>query len=73
MNTQRILGLVLLVVGVIILLFGLNASESLTDTVNEGVTGRYTDKTMWYIVGGAALSVAGGALALFGGGRLRSA
>ena len=73
MSSQRILGLVLLVVGVIILLFGLNASDSVTDTVKEGLTGRYTDKTMWYIVGGAALSVAGAGLALFGGGRLRSA
>lgn len=73
MNSKRSLGLALLVVGVILLLFGLNASDSVTDTVNEGLTGRYTDKTMWYIVGGAALAVGGAALALFGGGRARSA
>jgi hypothetical protein len=73
MNSQRILGVVLLVVGVIVLLFGLNASDSVTDTVKEGFTGRYTDKTMWYIIGGAGLTVAGGALALLGGGRMRSA
>lgn len=73
MHSQRILGLVLLVVGVILLLFGLNASDSVTDSVKEGLTGRYTDKTMWYIIGGAGLSMGGAALALFGGGRLRSA
>jgi len=72
MISARILGLVLLVVGVIILLFGMNASDSVADSVKEGMTGRYTDKTMWYILGGAALSVAGVGLTLFGGRPLRS-
>jgi hypothetical protein len=72
MSSQRILGFVLLAVGVIVLLFGLNASDSVTDTVKEGLTGRFTDKTMWYIVGGAAMAVLGGALTLFGGGRARN-
>jgi hypothetical protein len=73
MNSQRILGLALLVVGVIILVFGLNATESVSDTVSEGLTGRYTDKTMWYIIGGSALALIGGGMTLFGGGRARSA
>ena len=73
MNSQRILGLVLLVLGIILLIFGLNASESVTDTVKEGLTGRFTDKTMWYLVGGAVMSVAGAGLAFFGGPRVRSA
>lgn len=73
MNSQRILGLVLLVVGVTILLFGLNATDSVADNVKEGLTGRFSDKTMWYLLGGAALAVAGGAMTLFGGGRTRSA
>lgn len=69
MNSQRVLGLVLLGIGVILLIFGLNATESFADSVKEGVTGRYTDKTMWYIVGGAAAAIGGLALAFFGGGR----
>jgi len=73
MNSQRILGLALLVVGVTILLFGLNVSDSVTDTVKEGLTGRYTDTTIWYFVGGAALTVGGAGLAPFGGGRVRGA
>ena len=72
MNSKRMLGLVLLVVGVVLLLFGVNATESVSDTVSEGLTGRYTDETMWYIVGGAALAVLGGLMTLFGG-RARSA
>jgi len=65
----RTLGIVLLVVGLILVGFGLNASHSVTDTVKEGVTGRYTDKTMWYLIGGAALALAGGGLTIFGGKR----
>ena len=63
MSPQRILGLGLLVVGVILLMFGLNATDSVSDSVKEGLTGRYTDKTMWYLIGGAASAMIGGALA----------
>lgn len=71
MSSQRIFGLILLVVGVLLLLFGLNATDSVSDTVSEGVTGKYTDKTMWYLVGGAAMAVVGLALTLFGAGGKR--
>lgn len=67
--SPRVLGLVLLVVGVILFAFGLNASDSVADSVKEGITGRYTDKTMWYLIGGAALAIAGAGTALFGGRR----
>lgn len=67
--TPRILGIVLLVVGLILVAFGLNASDSVRDSVKEGLTGRYTDKTMWYLIGGAALAVLGGGVALMGRGR----
>jgi drug/metabolite transporter (DMT)-like permease len=73
MSPQRILGVVLLVVGIVLLLFGLNATDSLTEHVTEGLTGKYTDKTTWYILGGIALALVGGAMALIGGGRTRSA
>jgi drug/metabolite transporter (DMT)-like permease len=64
--TPRILGIVLLVAGLVVLGFGLNATDSFADSVKEGVTGRYTDKTMWYLIGGGALAVGGLALALRG-------
>lgn len=73
MSSQRILGVVLLALGIILLLFGLNASESVSDTLKEGMTGRFTDQTMWYIVGGGVLSVAGAAMTFFGTNRVRSA
>ena len=67
--SPRILGIVLLIAGLILVAFGLNATDSVADSVKENFTGRYTDKTMWYLIGGAVLAVAGGALALRGGRR----
>lgn len=62
---MRIFGLILLVVGIVVLLFGLNSTQVVTEKVVEGVTGRFTSATMLYIIGGIALIVAGGALAYF--------
>ena len=59
MNQKTITGVALLAVGLILLYFGYNASESITEGVTEAVTGRYTDKTMYYLIGGAVSSVIG--------------
>jgi hypothetical protein len=63
---SRALGILMLVVGIILLVFGLNATDSVSDTVSEGVTGRYTDTTMWYLIGGAVLAIGGALMAFFG-------
>ena len=52
MGIAKLLGLVLLVGGAIALYFGFNATESLGEQVVEGVTGRFTDDTMTYLIGG---------------------
>lgn len=62
---MRIFGIVILVVGAVILLFGLNSALTVTEKVVEGVTGRYTSNTMLYILGGIALVVGGGALVYY--------
>lgn len=59
MNAQGVLGIVLIGVGIALLVFGWNASQSLVDQVSETFTGRFTDETMWYFIGGAAAAVAG--------------
>lgn len=69
MSPQRIAGIALLVIGAVVLLFGFNASDSVADQVSETFTGRFTDKTMWYIIGGAALGAVGLALTVMGGPR----
>ncbi len=59
MSTQRIIGIVLLVVGIVLVVIGINASDSVVDQVSETFTGRFTDKTTWYLVGGIGTAVAG--------------
>ena len=66
MNPQRIVGVVLLVVGVILLSVGMNASHSLADQVSNTFTGRFTQATTWYIVGGIASALLGLLMVLFG-------
>jgi hypothetical protein len=50
---------VLLVVGTVLLIVGMNASNSLADQVSNTLTGRFTQGTTWYIVGGVASAVLG--------------
>lgn len=59
MNPNRMIGVVLLVVGVALLIIGLNSSHSVADRLSNTFTGRFTDSTTWYIVGGIGLSVLG--------------
>lgn len=66
MSGAKILGLALLVVGAILLYFGFNATESVGEQVVEGVTGKYTDGTMWYLIGGGVAGVVGLVLLLTG-------
>ena len=72
MSPQRILGIVLLVIGVAVLIYGLNASHSLADRVSDTFTGRFTEATTWYIIGGAASGLLGLLLVVLGGGRNRA-
>ena len=64
MGTPKIIGIVLVVVGVLLLFFGYQASQSMGEQLAETVTGRFSDETMWYIIGGVAALVAGAFLAL---------
>jgi len=66
MGPKRMGGIVLIVVGVVLFMIGLNASESFADQWSEFFTGRFTDKTVWYMIGGMVLAVVGGLLAMVG-------
>ena len=58
MPANRIVGIVVRVAGVVLLVMGLQATDSIGEKLHEGLTGRYTDNTTWYIVGGIAAIVA---------------
>jgi choline-glycine betaine transporter len=66
MTPSRILGTVILVIGIVLLIFAMQASDSPLEKVTEAVTGRYTDRTMWYWILGIAGVVGGGLLLVFG-------
>lgn len=66
MNAQRGIGIALLVIGVILLIIGMNASDSLADRASNFFTGHFTDATMWYIIGGIVMAVCGLTLTVFG-------
>lgn len=66
MNTNRIVGVVLLVVGVALFVIGMNASHSMADRMSDFFRGRLTDATTWYIVGGIAAGVLGLVILLAG-------
>ena len=68
MNSRRMMGIVLLVVGVILVIIGMNSSHSVADQVSNTFTGRFTQATTWYIVGGVGSAVLG-LLLVLGGGR----
>ncbi len=66
MASSRIIGIVLLVLGVILLGFGINSSNAPVDQISQTFFGRYTHDTMMYLVGGAIMAVAGALIALVG-------
>lgn len=66
MNPQRIAGIALVIVGVVLFIIGLNASDSFADRWSNFFTGHYTDSTVWYMVGGVASAVVGAILLTVG-------
>lgn len=66
MNTSRIVGIVALAIGVVLLIFAQQATQTPVEELSNTLTGRYTDETMWYLVAGVAAAVGGVALLIFG-------
>jgi hypothetical protein len=66
MHWSRILGIALIVGGGILLYMGWSASGSIADEIHEAVTGRFTDETRNYLIGGGIAAAVGVALLVFG-------
>ncbi len=49
---NRIVGVVLVVVGVLLGIYGVRASESIASDVSRFFTGSPTDKSVWLLLGG---------------------
>ncbi|HEX7897294.1 MAG TPA: DUF3185 family protein [Planctomycetota bacterium] len=63
---NKIVGAALLAVGVLLLVMGINASESFSSEVSEAVRGTPTDRSIWLLVGGGVMGVVGLGLLLLG-------
>jgi hypothetical protein len=72
MVPQRILGLVILVFGVVLLIVGMNSSHSVADQVSNTFTGRFTETTTWYIIGGVVAGALGAGMMIAGVGGKRA-
>lgn len=59
MRISQILGRVIGVVGVVLLIYGVVAMQKTSQKMMNDVTGHYSDRTMWYVVGGIAMIVGG--------------
>lgn len=66
MEMNRILGAIVFAIGVVLLILAYNATNAPLEEFSNTLTGRYSDRTMWYLVLGIAAAVGGGLLATFG-------
>jgi hypothetical protein len=57
---SKALSIALLVAGAVLLIYGLQSSDSVSSSVTRAVSGTPTDKTIWLIVLGGISLVAGG-------------
>jgi len=56
---NRGIGIALLIVGVVLVVYGLNASDSVSSNISRTFTGAPTNKTLWLLLGGAASAITG--------------
>jgi hypothetical protein len=58
-HMNKALSIALLAGGILLLVFGFNASNSFSSDVSRTFTGSPTDKSIWLLVGGAVAAIAG--------------
>jgi multisubunit Na+/H+ antiporter MnhB subunit len=56
---NNIVGLAIFALGVVLIIFGFNESQSFSSDVSRFFTGNPTDRSIWFIVGGAIAIIAG--------------
>jgi len=56
---QNVIGMAFLVVGVVLIIFGMQASASLGSRLSELFTGAPSDRTIWLLIAGVAAAILG--------------
>jgi hypothetical protein len=60
---NKAIGVALLVIGVILIVYGVNASNSFNSSVSQAFTGTPTNKSFWLLFSGIGAAIVGGILA----------
>ena len=63
---NKIFSLALLVGGLVLVIFGIQATDSFSSDVSRFFTGSPTDKAIWMLIGGIVATIVGLALTLRG-------
>lgn len=66
MSARAGIGIVLLIAGLVLLFFGVQSTGAFGEKVVHEFTGRYTDSTMMYLVGGGIAAALGVVLLVVG-------
>jgi drug/metabolite transporter (DMT)-like permease len=61
---NKSVGVALIAIGVVLIIFGINASESLSSDASRFFTGTPSDKSIWLLIGGVA-AIGWGAATVF--------
>lgn len=62
---NRTISIAILIVGVVLLIFGINAQDSIASSAKEAITGTPTDKSLWFMILGIIGIIVGGLGTLF--------
>ena len=65
-DVQSVVGMALLVVGVVLIIFGMQASASVGSRLSELFSGTPSDRTIWLLLVGVAAAILGVGLLLVG-------
>lgn len=69
---NRIISLALLIGGIVLIVFGINAMNSFSSDVSRFFTGSPTDEAVWMLIGGIVAAAAGLFSSLRGSGSKRA-
>jgi drug/metabolite transporter (DMT)-like permease len=56
---NNLIGLALLVGGIVLIVLGINATNSFSSDVSRFFTGNPTDKAVWMLIGGVVAAIVG--------------
>ena len=56
---NRLLSIVVLCIGIVLVIYGLNALDSISSSFSRLFTGGPTEKSIWLLIGGVLLTVIG--------------